>query len=262
MGKLLFSRLMILTCLLLSLIVKGQEDSYYVFHVTGEPMLNDSLVLAKGMFVAKDNFLTLGENDELLLSDQNGALYEIKKKVTLPYGRIAHYKKKEVQENGVVKYLKFVWKKLWEKRSNDNVGVVFRASNSTIPLYPLDSVSVFGKELNFSWKPTQDGGRHYFYLQQAGSEQMLKLATNGTYLELPIGGDLLENGKEYQWAISSDDNQEAAYLEFLSFDLMNQEDFETRMKEYKPLIAEFEALGVSEEIIKESLCRDLNFCFD
>lgn len=263
MGKLFLSRLTILTCLLLTVSLQGQEGgNYCVFQVEGKPMLNDSLVLAKGMFVYPDAFLTLDEGDKVLLTDDEGVMYEIKKKVTLPYGRIGHYTKKESQSPFTLTYLKYIWKKLWEKEEKENIGVVFRAPNYTAQITPLDSVQIFMPEITFSWEAAKAEEMQYFYLQETDGGSILKMATNGNTLILPVGGALIRPGGSYRWAITPENDLSSEYLQFSSFELLDEKSFEEKMKELNGARMEFMTLGLSEEEIKQTFCEDKKLCFN
>lgn len=263
MGKLFFSGILVLACLLCNNGLLAQEKgNYCVFQVEGKPMLNDSVVMAKGMFVREPDFLTLGEEDKLLLTDVEGVMYEISKKAIIPYGRIERYTKKESQSPFTLTYLKYIWEKLWEREEKQNIGVVFRAPNYTAPITPLDSVQIYMPEVMFSWEASKTGEMQYFYLQQKGSESILKMATNGSTLVIPVGGFLLRPGESYRWAVTPENDLNSEYLQFSSFDLLDKKSFDARMNELNGARMEFMTLGLSEEEIKQTFCEDKNLCFN
>ena len=265
MGKLFFSRLITAFCLFGTVVLFAQEkDNYCVFQVVGNPMLIDAEPepLEKGMFVYPKHSLSLSEGDKVILTDGEGVLYEIDKKVTMPYARIERYTKKEKQSAFTLEYLKYVWQKLWKREEKQNIGVVFRAPNYTQPIAPLDSVQIFSQEIAFEWEDPKSKELRHFYLQEEGVQGMTKLATNGNKILIPVDGKFLKSGISYRWSITSETNPEMENLEFRSFEVLQKEMFESKLKEYNAVRLEFMALGLSEAQIKRSFCEDLKLCFN
>ncbi|MEO0570992.1 MAG: hypothetical protein AAF039_04750 [Bacteroidota bacterium] len=265
MGKLFFSGLITAFCLFGTLVLFAQEkDNYCVFEVVGTPMLIDAKpkTLKKGMFVYPEHSLSLNEGDKVILTDDDGVLYEINKKVTMPYARIGRYTKKEKQSAFTLEYLKYVWQKLWEREEKQNIGVVFRAPNYTQPIAPLDSVQIFMQDITFEWEEQSSKEVRHLYLQEEGFEGFTKLSTNGNQILIPVDGKLLKSGSSYRWSITPEADPEMENLEFRSFDLLQKEMFEVRLKEYNAVRLEFMALGLNEAQIKRSFCEDLKLCFN
>lgn len=262
MGKLFFSRVTVFVCLLLTTSLQAQdEDNYCVFQVNGKPMLNDSLVLAKGNFIYPGDFLTLKEGDKLLLSDENGIMYEINKKVTMPYDRISFYTKKEKQSSFTIAYLKYVWKKLWGQEERQNAGVVYRAPNSKM-LAPVDSAQIYMTELSFEWISSKKPQLNYLYLVGEGESDTLKIATNGSTLILPVGDAVVKPKKSYRWALGTANDLNSEALIFRNFTVLDELSFEERMVELNEVKLEFMALGLSEDEIKRTFCQDQKLCFN
>lgn len=261
MGKLFFSRLSLIVVLILVVNVSAQEPkSYCVFKALGSPMLSDSIVLKKGMFIKPNHFLVLNEEDELVLTDNEGVLYEIKKKVTMPFNRISHYTKKEEQSSFTLNYLKYVWKKLWEKDKKENVGVVFRANKSTLLLTPKDGIKWFGDYLSFRWLEASSEEVQYLYLKNLQNGQLVKIGTNGDKLVIPVDGLYLKPDNSYSWSVSINENDDLALLEFATFEILSHTSFAEKIEEYQEVFKEFRLLGFSEEEIKKSFCEDRNLC--
>jgi hypothetical protein len=256
---------MALHCLLFALGLWAQEDTNYcVFQVEGNPTLIDEEAqpLVKGMFVYPKHSLSLNEGDKVILTDGEGVLYEIKKKVTMPYDRIQRYTKKEKQSAFTLEYLKYVWQKLWEREEKQNIGVVFRAPNSTQPIFPLDSVKLFMAAVPFEWQEPKSEKIQYMYLQQETSDDFVKLATNGTKIILPVDGKLLQTGTSYRWTVTSESDPSLEEMEFHSFELLQKEMFEARLRELNAIRMEFRSLGLSDEEIRRSFCEDEKLCFN
>lgn len=266
MGKLFFSGLITAPlCLLLTFGLWAQEGgNYCVFQVEGNPLLIDSISqpLRKGMFVYPKNSLSLNEGDRVILTDGQGVLYEINKKVTMPYARIQRYTKKKKQTSFTLEYLKYVWQKLWEREEKQNIGVVFRAPNYTQPIFPLDSVKLFMNEVPFEWQEPKSKEIRYLYLKEEGTENLVKLATNGDKVIFPVDGQLLKTGTAYRWAVTPEANPRVEDLEFRSFQLLQKEAFETRLMELNAIRMEFRSLGLSDEEIRRTFCEDEKLCFN
>ena len=252
-------------CLLLTCCLWAQDGSNYcVFQVEGSPVLIDSISqpLAKGMFVYPKHSLSLNEGDRVILTDGQGVLYEINKKVTMPYARIERYTKKEKQSTFTLEYLKYVWQKLWKREEKQNIGVVFRAPNQTPTLFPLDSTKLFMNEVPFEWQRSASNEIHYFYLREKGSKDVIKLATNGDKIILPLEGKLLNPGITYLWAVTRNDNAKTEELEFSSFELLPKEAFEAKLMDLNSIRMEFRSLGFTDEEIRRTFCEDEKLCFN
>ena len=218
--------------------------------------------LEKGMFVYPQHSLTLNEGDKLILTDAEGVLYEISKRVTMPYGRIERYAKKEIQSAFTLEYLKYIWTKLWERKEKENIGVVFRSERYQLPVAPLDSVQVFMKDVPFIWEQSATEEAIHFYLQEEGKEGFVTLAATGDRLIIPVDGKLLDFGKAYRWAVIPDSDNKLENLMFRSFTLLEKDTFEERLKELNGIRREFMALGLSDEEIRRTFCEDIKLCFN
>ncbi len=266
MEKLFFSRVITVFCFVLTIGLQAQDtNNYCVFQVEGKPMLidSDSKPLVKGMFIYPEHSLSLDEGDKVILTDGEGVLYEINKKVTMPYARIERYTKKEKQSAFTLEYLKYVWQKLWQRKEKQNIGVVFRAPNYTQPIAPLDSVQIFMNEVPFTWQePEKSKGMQYFYLQERGAEDFFKLATNGDTIILPADGKLLKPGGHYRWSVTPELNASEEDLVFSSFQLLKKDAFEAKLMDLNAIRREFMSLGLTEAEIKRTFCEDQKICFN
>jgi hypothetical protein len=263
MEKLLLSGLIFYFSLLCSLGLFAQESgNYCVFQVDGQPMLNDSLVIKKGMLINKTHWLTLQENETLILTDSEGVLYEIPDKTKLSYNRIAQYSRKNDQSNFTITYLKFIWKKLRNRETKENIGVVFRAPLHTQAISPPDSAQLFTKEIRFSWETLAKGKMQHLYIKSPDTESTLKISSDGNRLALPVDLVSLKENHRYQWAVTHDENTALEDLTYRSFTLLDQSKFDQKMQGLKTLINEFERLGLSSGQIAQTLCEDQKLCFD
>jgi len=265
MGKLFFSRIITPICFILTLGLWAQDgNNYCVFQVEGKPMLIDSdpQPLQKGMFIYPEHSLSLNEGDKVILTDGEGVLYEISKKVTMPYARIKRYTKKEKQSAFTLEYLKYVWEKLWEREEKQNIGVVFRAPNYTQPIAPLDSVQLFMGDVPFTWQEAKAKEIRYFYLQELGAEGFIRLATNGDTMIIPVDGKLLKPGAFYRWSVSEEIEPVEENLVFRYFQLLQKKAFEAKLMELNAVRMEFRALGLTDEEIKRTFCEDQKLCFN
>lgn len=239
----------------------GQEH-YCVFKIEGTPMLNDSIPLKKGVFVNSGQFLKLSEDDEVVLLDEAGAIYELDKKMYIPFENIEKFTKRPEQTSFTLKYLKFIWKKLWENEEKDKIGVVFRASFSNKLLKPADSVSMYSNEIVFKWQEIESNELIYVFIRNLNDDALMKIATNGNTLILPIDNTFLTNDNSYHWSVSTEPEPEIESLNFYAFDLLSDKSLALRMDELKGVEEEFKALGFTEEEIKKTFCEDRKICFD
>ena len=261
MGKLLFSKLIMLFAMFMGLAVMAQEQ-YCVFKVEGKPMLNDSIPLQKGVFINTGQFLKLDEKDKVVLLDETGAIYELDKKMYIPFKNIEKFTKRPEQTSFTLKYLKFIWDKLWQEEEKENIGVVFRSDWASIPLKPADSVFIYGSDVVFNWQEKQTDETNYLFLRNNDEKEYLKLSTNGNTLTLPVNDKILKSDSSYYWSVSSEREPEMKDLYFHSFYLLGEDSFNLKMREFKEVWKEFEALGFTEDEIKNSFCEDKGLCFD
>lgn len=236
-----------------------QKEYYCIFKVEGKPLLDDTEVLEKGMFVKPENFLTLSENDQVVLMDQNGEMYEIRKKAIIPFARIKRYTQKNKQ-NFTVKYLKYVWKKLWEREEKENIGVVFRSPRLSQLIAPSDSVVLRGPMVRFEWIKKEKDSLSYFFLIDDKSKKMTQINLYADKITLPTQEGLLNYNTKYNWAVANSYDDKHQDLQFNSFTIIDDEEFSNRLSEYKEIINEFVALGFTEAEILSTLCEDLKLC--
>lgn len=258
----LFLSIVVLLCICASnpVLAQNQEQYYCTYLVEGQPMLDDEKTLEKGMFVRPNNFLTLGEEDHIILMDQDGYYYEIKKKAIIPYARIKRYTKKEVQSSFSVKYLKYVWQKLWEREESENIGVVFRAPNLSRAVKPLDSTTLNGKAVAFEWKTPANDSLSYFFLSEEKTKDTLLLKLNGNQLYIPVDDKLLKSNTSYEWYVGTDSIIKPKLSGFSKLTILNDATFNAKLEEYEQLITELGHLGISREQALEAICEDVRFC--
>lgn len=263
MEKLFLSTVTILIFFLCGNSIAQENEYYCTFQVEGSPMLDDKIVLSKGMFIKPENFLALRGNDQLILVDQDGIMYEIDKQVIMPFERIKKYAKIKEQSYFTINYLKYVWKRLWEREEKkENIGVVFRAPKPNLAISPLDSALLKGPMIKFNWLKADKDSLSYLYLAQNKSEEITKIGLNGDKIFLPVQEGLLSPNKSYRWAVSIEADAKIENLQFQQFKILSDEEFEKRLDFYSEAIKEFQLLGLSPSQIKTTLCEDVNLCED
>ena len=238
------------------------ETGYCVFQVQGRAMLNDSIVLSKGMFIKSGHFLTLDEGDEVLLTDTNGVMYELKKKVIVPFARIKRYTKKEKQGPFSFSYLKDIWKKLWDENEKQGTNIVLKSINSASQQSPENDVSLFMREIPFVWTKPNPTGLSYFFLQEGDTKSPFTIATNGNTIVIGPQGISLKPDTTYYWSVASEPDPNPEHLEYYSFYLLGEESFNEKMKALSGVRLEFELLGLTEEQVKQTFCEDKGLCFE
>ena len=261
MGKLFFSRLIIILSIVVSPKAIGQEY-YCVFKVDGNPLLNDSIPLQKGVFINSGQFLKLNDKDEVVLLDEAGTIYELDKKMYIPFKNIEKFSKRPEQTSFTLKYFRFIWNKLWQDEQKDNIGVVFRANLANILLEPVDSVFIYKTEVVFNWLEKQPGETNYIFIRNTTENDYLKLSTNGSTLTLPVDDKILKSDNSYYWSVSSESKLEIKDLNFHSYSLLGEESFNLKISEFKEIWQEFQALGFTDDEIKKTFCEDKGLCFD
>ena len=201
----------------------AQKNSYYcVFQVKGKPRLNKQVILNKGMFIKPDNTVTMSQDDSLILINQDGVFHKIHKKGIISYEQIKDYNNQKKQSSFTLDYLKYVWKRLWEREKKQNIGVVYRSGNNMIKkLKPADSTLIEGPTVEFKWEGMSDNEVSYFYLKEKKTGRGIEIRLKENRLVLTAQKNILNTNSTYLWTVENKPDikpKDDSYSEFKIID--------------------------------------------
>ncbi|WP_143751877.1 hypothetical protein [Maribacter sp. 4U21] len=262
MGRLFLSHLSALTLLMLffTSACLAQED-YFVFKVSGEPMLNNSTLIKRGTVFMKPNMMNIKEQDTVFLINQLGELFELNVPNTYSIKSIENFRKKSNRSSLSIGYFSYVWKQFSnQKEIRQRPGVVYREDRTIKLSEPMDSIRFNVPAIEFSWKNNTDASRVYFHLQDLDNNHISKIGTDTSSIILYRDNVLLQSGRSYKWAVTAQAFPDFGKLDFNSFELLTKKEYEKLKTEMKTLEKALLVLGFSEEDIKTAICLDYKFC--
>ena len=266
MEKLLFSKLILITCIIFYS-QSYSQDSYCVFKSEGTPIANNKTALKKGNILKQNDIVKLKVNESILMVDEKGALYKLENKQSTlkeyPYVEFSNYKIDQDVSSFSKKYLSYVWKRFSKgDDTGEHTGVVFRNNLLTLIQEPSDSVEIYRPEINFSWIPKNSKEtQNYFLLKEKGKDHINKIGVNGNSILLFADKVTLVPGKDYLWTVSTSKYPDLDSTKFYSFKLLNKENFNEAIKKYSSFISDLESIGLSKTEIKQILCSEYNLCY-
>ena len=237
------------------------QDSLCVFDLKGSAYLKMQASIqpiGKGSFVNSKSIIMLEQTDVTAI-DASGQAYQVKGSGEYPYKEILKNKVLEKGGSLTAKYFRLIWEEFMNKEQDKTIiGGVFRGE---IPMvYPPDSAMVVNRSMTFEWDPLWDSETSYFFLRNKATDDLLKLATNGNELTLYKDNPIFNNGTEFEWMVSGDAFPNLNNTPFLSFDLIEREDYNRQLKAFDSFIQDLKVLGISDETIEDTICEQFKLC--
>lgn len=215
--------------------------------------------LTKGMFIKDKSTVLVSRTTEIIAISAGGEAFQINKEGEYKYSRILKQRVIENSKGLTSKYFKLIWDELLKKSSGKTIiGGVFRGD--ILMEFPLDSTSMASSRLTFKWK-TEDGVKqYYFFIKNVESEEVIKLATNGSELSLYKNQAIFSNGNKFQWSVSKIEFPNHKNIPFYTFTLIDRAEYDVLKTNYKDLINDLKVLGLSNAEIENSLCETYRIC--
>lgn len=238
------------------------QDNLMVFKVEGRPVLkvdNTTKSLSKGSPIVTNSIVSVKANDHLLLINDAGNCFEIKKSGDYSYAQIKRIPAAADNSSFTQKYLSYVWNQFAKNTTTTSkTGVVYRNDN-LILLQPSDSVKIYFPEIKFAWK--LDSEENYFFLKEMETDKLVKFGVMGKNLTLFVDDHLLKKGNMYQWAVSETKFPDMDALTFYNFSLLSNEEFKSLEPDIELFKKDLQALGFNASEIKIMLCNDYKICY-
>lgn len=241
--------------------VIGQDD-LCVFETQGAGILmkegNVSPVM-KGDLINKKSTLTLGSAATLIAINKQGDAYKVMQEGDYSYKDLLQHSASKEDGSLTKKYFKLVWNEIvgaTEERTI--IGGVFRGEQ--LMTFPIDSAQIAGSKLTFQWT-TEEVNSHYFlFLRNAKTDQIVKYGVSGTELTLYRDHDIFKDSEEFEWSVSASEFPNLNNIVFNSFTLIDRARYNENMENYKGLMADLKALGLSINQIENSICETYGIC--
>src|SRR5690606_17224866 len=120
------------------------------------------------------------------------------------------------------------------------IGGVFRGEK--LMLFPIDSSKIANHKLSFKWKTDSLHTSYYLFIKNIETDTLLKLETNGSQISLFSDNPIFNAGKTFEWTVSTKAYPNLNNSLFYSFEILDNESFETAKSNYQDLISGLEKL--------------------
>ena len=189
---------------LFSLVVNAQ-DSLCVFKIDGVALAkfdNAKKPIKKGDFLDEKNTVYLTSPSHLTLINSNGEAFKLADVGAYSYNDILKNKHVENQKSLTSKYFKMIWKELTNKDAGKTIiGGVFRGD--VLMQFPKDSAMVASSKLTLKWRTETDSTEYFVFIKNKETDQILKLATNGSEISVYKNQGFFTEGEDLQWTVST-----------------------------------------------------------
>ncbi|WP_370001144.1 hypothetical protein [Winogradskyella sp.] len=246
---------------LLSLVSTAQ-DSLCVFKIDGNALAKfdtSNKPIKKGDVLAEKNTVYLTSPSKVTLINSKGEAFKLTNAGTYHYNDILRNEYIENQKSLTSKYFKMIWKELTNKDAEKAIiGGVFRGD--VLMEFPKDSAYVASNKLTLKWKTENDSTEYFIFIKNIKTDQILKLATNGSEISVYKDQRFFEDGDEFQWTVLTSEFPNLKNAVFFDFKLISKNDYKTYSEAYSDLIQDLEALGLTDLEIENTICQTYGLC--
>ena len=237
------------------------QDSLYVYKTKGivlQGKLNDRTRVEKGALILPATRIEIQPQSSLEAINKKGDLFATADPGVYSQAMLLKRKSKTYPQNLTANYFKYIWSELIRaQKSPTQLGGVFRGNS--LMLFPKDSTQITSSHIELRWQQEALTDNYFVFIREAGSENYLKMATNGDRLVL-YENPFFEAGKYYEWAVTTEAFPNLKNLQFVSFSIITKEQY-AELKE--ALVAQLQSTGLSQLSKKELqilLCENYNLC--
>lgn len=257
MGK---SIVIILLCVSVSML--NAQDSLCVYKMKFGALVNDNGTkrpLNKGDYLSESSTLYITQPSDILLINDSGEAFKIKKTGTYTYKRMLAFKALDNQKSLTSKYLKLIWDELVKKASGETIiGGVYRGD--ILMKFPRDSVQTASTKLIFNWKPQNEESNYFIFIRNIETDEIFKFSTNGTSLILYKDNPVFNAGNQYEWSVSTEEFPNLKNILFYSFTLIQRLEYKALKERFSEVISDLKTLGFTDSEIEESICETYGVC--
>lgn len=264
MGRIFLPRLDLICIVLIviSSVVTAQDD-YFVFQISGKPMLNSQHPVKRGEVFRNLDTYILKRKDTVFLINRSGELFELNKPTSYTYNSISKYRKRFDSKSLSALYFTYVWKQFSNQKENrQRPGVVYREDRNIRLSEPMDSIKLNVPEIEFVWKNNTDVATVYFHLQDIESNHITKIGTNSSTIILYLDNVILKSERKYKWAVTTKAFPDFSKVKFHAFELLAKEEYAKLQAKMEALTTALKLLGFSSEDIARAICLDYKYCED
>lgn len=257
-------------CLLLftigfGLFSSAQKSNLFILKFDGQPSLiysDTTEVATVGAVIDKKTKLVMKRDDVVHIINNKGDVFELYNTGTFKYKDLEKLKPKEANNN----YGRNVMLWFWSEFTNSltagysKSGVVYRGDYVKL-MQPMDSISIYANEIHFEWENKPDKTKpYYFVLREIGTDKTTKIGTQNNSISLFIDDIILHYGKQYEWSVVESKYENLNKVEFSSFTLLSESEYNQKQEEYKALYQFLKTLGYEESEAKTIFCQRYKTC--
>ncbi|TGV04835.1 hypothetical protein [Flavivirga rizhaonensis] len=215
--------------------------------------------LNKGDFLNKKSTVYITSPSDIILIDSKGEAFNLEDVASYTYESILNHKAIEGQKSLTSKYFELIWDELLSRKSGKTiVGGVFRGD--ILMEFPIDSTKTASSKLTFSWKTQTDASQYFVFIKSKNFDEVYKFATNGNELTLYKDNPIFFEGNGFEWSVSTSEFPNFKNIPFYAFVWIDRSEYEKLKSNYKDLIEDLKAVGLSITEIEDTLCENYGVC--
>ncbi|SHG20772.1 hypothetical protein SAMN05443549_102431 [Flavobacterium fluvii] len=236
------------------------QNRLCIYNTKGSVVLEENPIkkeIKKGDFINKKDNVKVADKSQITALDESGQVYLIDKPGNYNFDKLLLFRKKEATTGLTSKYFKLVWQEMTQKGGKKVIGAVYRGNN--LMLSPKDSAKVKNSKITLRWK-ADSLSLNYVFIRKKESDEVLKLATNGSGLVLFNDNPIFQQGTTFEWTVSKESFPNLNNLPFYTFTLVDRNKYKTLKDDYKSFIDDLKASGLDDEQINNVLCERFGLC--
>lgn len=212
----------------------------------------------KGDIITNKDKTIIGIVSYIIAVDNNGNSYKISKPGKMEYSKLLAYRQKNYRTEITNRYFKMVWDELTGKPANEKrIGGVFRGE--VLMDLPNDSSKVIETNVKFKWN-NENNNTAFIFIRNISTGEILKLETDGSRLTLFADNPIFNEGKEYEWAVSTSEFPNLKNIPFYSFLLIDKNTYNQQISSYEEFITEMRQMEMPEWEIDLAICKLYRIC--
>ncbi|WP_431135522.1 hypothetical protein [Psychroserpens mesophilus] len=245
----------------------AEKNKLFVYKYEGSPKIevNDSLkIVKKGTVLDKHTKLIMQREDLVYIVNENGDVFELFQTGTFSYKELLAIKPITTKSSFAKTYFSYVWKEFTntDVLRRDKSGVVYRGDDIILMRYPADSTKIYNNEIRFEWDRIPNKEKdYYFLLRHKDTKTITTIGTPVNTISLMVDGTLLQQGNDYEWAITETKFPNINKVPFYSFHILSNDEFKDVKANISLISADLKNMGFTNSEVQTAICEDFKLCF-
>jgi len=245
----------------------AKKNKLFVYKYEGSPKIevNDSIkIVKKGTLLDKNTKLIMHREDVIYMVNDNGDVFKLFQTGTFKHNELLALKPIATNSYFAKTFSLYIWKEITNTSvvRRDKSGVVYRGDDIVLMRYPADSIKVYSNEIRFEWNTIPNKEKdYYFVLRNKETKAITTIGTPVNTISLMIDGTLLQQGHDYEWAITETRFPNMDKTTFYSFHILSKDEFKNVKKDIALISTDLKNMGFTRSEIKAVICQDYKICY-